>query len=1839
MLPFRPLSYLLALFLFCMGVTASAQVPVTTLADENDGGAGGSGVSLREAVALAEPDGNVYFFPTLFLGGPQTLTLTLGDIIISQPVTITGPGASTLTISGGNTQRIFQVIDGGMSISDVTLANGRAKGGNGGNGAGGGGGGMGAGGAIYLYDGFVTATNVTFLNNSAVGGNGGNGASDSGAAGGGGGSVGDGVNADGGNSTFVNIQDANGGVGGPSATGAAGAGGAPQQPGGAGGPGAGGGGAGSVRNNPLGANPGGAGGFGGGGGGSGATWLATDVHPGGAGGFGGGGGGAGVIVLPDARTAPGGLGGLFAGDGGSTTTQTAAGGGGGAGLGGAVFVNETAVFVASNCTFQGNTATGGAAGGSFGAGPAPTAGEGKGGALFVQIGGVAQLTNATYSGNSANDAGSRAIDNDDRWGTVKVANVEINDLSDAPDANIGNGAVATAGGTITLRAVLQEWRALGGGGTISFASSLFESGPQTIEMDSALEEYLVETTLTIVGPGSDLLTVDGGDIRRIFQVLAGGLNISGVTLANGYGKGGDGGDGCGGAGGGMGAGGAIYIYDGDVTATEVVFLDNRAEGGDGGDGELELLSGGGGGGVGDGLNANGQPGAEPLGSNGGTGGPSVLSPGGAGGVVPFPNPGEPGGVGAGGGGGASSDFGFGSGGAGGFGGGGGGTGISRLAATASCNGGAGGFGGGGGGSGLHILDFPGFGGTGGTFAGNGGSTPSANNDNGGGGGGAGLGGAVFVNDTATFACTDCTFSNNSAAGGNAGANRGGGATPGAGQGKGGAVFVRTGGTATLTNVRFTGSAATDAGTTPTDNRSLWGVVNWGGSGTAFEVNSLGDEGDASPGDLTAETTGGVTTLRAALEELDALGLAGTVTFDPALFSGGPASIVLANGTLSAGSSGLEIQGPGEELLTMDGSGQAASVFSFGAGDLSSLSGMTIIGGQSVPLGAGIVVSREMNMENVAIRDGTTLGSGGGIYVASGLPLTLRNCTVADCYALSFGGGLWVANPATLVVAGGCTISGNESGQGGGGMAVADGAQLFMFNSTLSGNSADETGGGARLSNGSGLTLNFCTLTNNTGDANDNGGGAAGGIVADGTSVMRLSNSIVAGNLGNPVGSASPPFASPDVAGTIISDGRNLFGQESVSGSVGTDFFLANDFANIEDVLEPLADNGGPTQTHALTAESPAIDRGNNLQATEPLSGTPISTDQRGAGFERILGQRADIGAFEATPEEDAPSINIQRAAGQGTTANALPILFDVTTSERVYGLEIGDITFATGANITTATLTQTGRALYVLSVDAIDVDGLVEPSIADGAATDVFGNLSTVSPPVDLGVVYDTAIPTVEITGAPVAPFNTSSIDLSVAFSEPVFGFNAGALVLDNATAEIVVGTDGDSTYTVRVTPIVQGAVSVDLPAGAAQDGAGNVSTALTAPIQLAYDSVAPGVALSNTAGSPTDAVPVPFTVTFTEPITGFTVGDLVVTNGNAANFAGAGANYTFDVFATKDGTVQVSLPAGAAEDAAGNSSLEADTVVFVFDTVPPSVETIVRESPTALTNASAVDFRVVFSEPVTGLDTADFVVDTSATLTGPFVAAVVGLGDEFLVTVDTGAGEGLLSIDLVVDGTVIDAANRALNAPFSSGEAYQVDRNAPTATLFSSAADPTTETSIPVSVNFSESVSGFAAEDIVAVNATVENFTGGGAAYSFNLVPAAGGLVSAQVPNGAALDPAGNENIASTVLSRTYFDLAACDTAFHTTDINQNNVVSLSELLRVIQFYNSENFRCATGTEDGYAPGIGDHNCCPHDSDYNPQNWVISLSELLRLIQFYNSLGYTYCPADNTEDGFCPGL
>ncbi len=207
---------------------------------------------------------------------------------------------------------------------------------------------------------------------------------------------------------------------------------------------------------------------------------------------------------------------------------------------------------------------------------------------------------------------------------------------------------------------------------------------------------------------------------------------------------------------------------------------------------------------------------------------------------------------------------------------------------------------------------------------------------------------------------------------------------------------------------------------------------------------------------------------------------------------------------------------------------------------------------------------------------------------------------------SFAGA--VGNSGTLSITG-CTFAQNGTEFDGG--AIFNAATVSAIrNSTFSANTAARSG--AIYNQGLIVTITNATFALNSADFT----GIFGGIHNEAEAEIReLASSIFA--LGD---SGTGLDLSND--GVIGSASNNLIGAGDRSGltngvngnQVGS---LA---APLDPLLGPLADNGGPTFTHALLAGSPAIDAGSNPAA--------LANDQRGPGFSRVSGAQADVGAFE-----------------------------------------------------------------------------------------------------------------------------------------------------------------------------------------------------------------------------------------------------------------------------------------------------------------------------------------------------------------------------------------------------------------------------------------------------------------------------------------------------------------------------------------------------------------------------------------------------------------------------------
>ncbi len=363
--------------------------------------------------------------------------------------------------------------------------------------------------------------------------------------------------------------------------------------------------------------------------------------------------------------------------------------------------------------------------------------------------------------------------------------------------------------------------------------------------------------------------------------------------------------------------------------------------------------------------------------------------------------------------------------------------------------------------------------------------------------------------------------------------------------------------------------------------------------------------------------------------------------------------------------------------------------SFGGGMFFQFSGVNITesevsGNTSVQAGGGIYVSGRATSKSLTIRNSmvfgnrSTIGNGGGVASANA-DISLIESTVSGNTADSNSGGginLGYSSSISLINS---SISGNNAGAIGGGINLNRLNHIALNNSTISNNLSEFGGGIGSYTTSFDDTLNSISLTNSTvsgNTASDYGGGLLGFDVSlditnstlTGNSALRGGGGIIVGNLpgGNGVTNTTSSLniinsiiagnnggSSYDEIFDITADStftlsRNLFGDNSnsianafaFSAPIGNNIFATNDGSQptaLSAILAPLANNGGPTQTHALVMGSPAIGVANTAECP--------NNDQRGQSRDAdslfipvvakngnlaviSLGGDCDIGSFE-----------------------------------------------------------------------------------------------------------------------------------------------------------------------------------------------------------------------------------------------------------------------------------------------------------------------------------------------------------------------------------------------------------------------------------------------------------------------------------------------------------------------------------------------------------------------------------------------------------------------------------
>ena len=414
-------------------------------------------------------------------------------------------------------------------------------------------------------------------------------------------------------------------------------------------------------------------------------------------------------------------------------------------------------------------------------------------------------------------------------------------------------------------------------------------------------------------------------------------------------------------------------------------------------------------------------------------------------------------------------------------------------------------------------------------------------------------------------------------------------------------------------------------------------------------------------------------------------ITGDADGDDDLLSGGNITDVLA----SVGNAKL---GDNTRVLNFDGDS-----------DGSILERVIITGGQAI---SGLNKAGEINS--------------GGVK-ALNTDLTVIESTIAGNIA-SFSGGLQARFSKLTVID--STISHNRSDQSGGGIAVQTTGvdPSTITNSTISNNFSGQ--GGGVLNIGGLLDIESSTISGNT-------GGVGGGVGSFGnvSTTTNVRSSIIAGNTatnGNDVASE----ATTNPVSSFVSLGNNLIGDGQFQTTTTLETFFTNGVngdivgtlaAPVDPRLGALQDNGGPTQTMAPDADSPAINAGSNSLG--------LTEDQRGTGFARELEGTADIGAVE----REAGSLVVT------TTADVVDAFDGVTSlreavefANKKAGLDT--ITFDAGVFGGGATIALNGSRLLINSSMQIDGDadgdgashvtvdagGQSRVAVVKGATTDAF---------------------------------------------------------------------------------------------------------------------------------------------------------------------------------------------------------------------------------------------------------------------------------------------------------------------------------------------------------------------------------------------------------------------------------------------------------------------------------------------------------------------------------------
>jgi hypothetical protein len=611
-------------------------------------------------------------------------------------------------------------------------------------------------------------------------------------------------------------------------------------------------------------------------------------------------------------------------------------------------------------------------------------------------------------------------------------------------------------------------------------------------------------------------------------------------------------------------------------------------------------------------------------------------------------------------------------------------------------------------------------------------------------------------------------------------------------------------------------------------------------------------------------------------------------------------------------------------------------------------------------------------------------------------------------------------------------------------------------------------------------------------------------ITDATNLITLDNSGVQ-NLSGNAGSGTTdsnnysidtlrPTATVVVADTALGVGQTslvtITFSEAVTGFTNADLTIANGTLSAVS-----SSDGGITWTATFTPAAGITDTTNLIT----LDNTGIADLAGNAGSGTTDSNNYAVDSQRPT----ATIVMTDSDLRPGETA-----LVTITFSEAVTGFDNSDLSVANGtlSNVLSSDGGITWTATFTPNIGITDLTNLIV--LNNTGITDLAGNTGTGTTS-SANYQVQTQVPTATIVVADTSLKAGETSLVTITFSEAVSGFDNSDLTIANGTLSNVSSSDGGVTWTATFTPtanVTDATNLISLSNAGVTNVSGNSGIGITDSNNFAIDTALPTatiVVADNRLGiGETTTV----TITFSEAVIGFDLGDISVANGALSNLTSSDGGVTWTATFTptanvNDPTNLILIDTAGVQDLAGN--LGASIAIsnnYILDATRPTVDIVVANPHLGIGQTTTVTFT--FSEAVSNFDLSDLSVtngdlsnlsssDGGKTWTATFTPTANVTDPSNFIALDT--------------SNVTDLAGNAGSTVAVSNN-YALDSERPTATVVVANPNLGVGQTSQVIITFNEAVSGFDLADLSVANATLSNLSSsdGGKTWTATLTPTA---------------------------------------------------------------------------------------------------------------------------------------